>query len=180
MKNLFLILITALSLTCCDKDDNKPKLPIEQLPPATQIGAKTFGCLLDGVAFVPGNQNLAKQCVYQYVNGYYFSLQGDTYPKNQLIGLGLSTENLKIEEGKTYILQDKISGNASGNYYFGDDITGVNELKWTSKIEKGEMTITKLDFTKHIVSGTFFYDIKDSKGVVHKITNGRFDMPFTE
>lgn len=180
MKNLILILLTALTLSCCDKDDDKPKNPIDQLPPATQTGARTFGCLLDGVAFVPGNQNLAKDCVYQYVNGYYFSLQGNTNPKNQLIGLGLSTDNMKIEEGKTYILQDKINGNASGFYYFGDDITGVYELKQTSNIEKGEMTITKLDFTKHIVSGTFWYDIKDGKGVLHQIREGRFDMPFTE
>jgi hypothetical protein len=179
MKNLLFLILTTFALTSCDKDD-KPKTELEKLPPATQTGARTFGCLLDGVAFVPDNRNLAKQCVYQYFNGYYFSLQGNTYPKNQLIGLGLSTHNLKIEEGKTYILQDNIDGNASGFYYFGDDITGVNELKRTSDIEKGEMKITKLDFTKHIVSGTFWYDIKDSKGIIHQIREGRFDMPFTE
>ncbi|TRX21641.1 hypothetical protein [Flavobacterium franklandianum] len=179
MRNLLLLILTVFTLTSCDKDDDKPKTELEKLPPATQTGAKTFGCLLDGVAFVPGNQNLAKNCVYQYVNGYYFSLQGSTYPKNQLIGLGLSTDNLKIEEGKIYILQDKIDGNASGLYYFGDDITGIYELKRTSNVEKGEMKISKLDFTKHIVSGTFWYDIKDGKGVIHKIREGRFDMQYT-
>lgn len=173
MKNLLFILVLAFSLSCCDKDDDKPKNPIDQLPPATQTGARTFGCLLDGVAFVPGNKNLAKDCVYQYVNGYYFSLQGNMYINKELILLGLSTDNLKIEEGKTYILQNKIDGNASAKYFDYD----VNH---TTLIEKGEMKITKLDFTKHIVSGTFFYDIKDSKGVLHKISNGRFDMPFTE
>lgn len=120
------------------------------------------------------NQNLAKDCVYQYVNGYYFSLQGNTYVIKELILLGLSTDNLKIEQGKTYVLQAKIDGNASAKYF--DDSGNFH----TSPTEKGEMTITKLDFTKHIVSGIFFYDIKDSNGVLHKITNGRFDMPFTE
>lgn len=172
MKNLLFLFVTVLTLICCDKDDNKPKNPIDQLPPATQTGARTFGCLLDGVAFVPTNYNCSS--FYQYVNGFYFSLQGNIYVNKELILLGLSTDNLKIEEGKTYILQDKIDGNASAKYF--DD----NGNYHTSSLEKGEMKITKLDFTKHIVSGTFFYDIKDSKGVLHKITNGRFDMPFTE
>jgi hypothetical protein len=173
MKKLILILLATFSLSSCDKDDDKPKTELEKLPPATQTGAKTFGCLLDGVAFVPGNQNLAKDCVYQYVNGYYFSLQGTTYVNKESFRLGLSTDNLKIEEGKTYTLQNKIDGNASGKYF-------DNFGNYTTSTEKGEMTITKLDLTKNIVSGTFFYDIKDSKGVLHKITNGRFDMPFTQ
>ena len=173
MKNLVLILVTALTLSCCDKDDDKPRNPIHKLPPETQIGARTFGCLLDGAPFVPGNENLAKDCVFQYVNGHYFSLQGTTYINKESYRLGLSTDNLKIEEGKTYMLQSKIDGNASGKYF--DDYAN-----YTTSTEKGKMTITKLDFSKHIVSGTFFYDIKDSKGVTHKITNGRFDMPFTE
>jgi hypothetical protein len=171
MKNLLLLILTVFTLTSCDKDDDKPKTELEKLPPATQTGAKTFGCLLDGVAFVPTKANGSS--FYQYVNGYYFSLQGNMYVNKELILLGLSTDNLKIEEGKTYILQAKIDGNASAKYF--DDLPNR-----TTSTEKGEMTITKLDFTEHIVSGTFFYDIKDSKGVVHKITNGRFDMPFTQ
>jgi hypothetical protein len=82
MKNLLLLLTLTLTLSCCDKDDDKPKTELEKLPPTTQTGARTFGCLLDGIAFVTGNENLAKDCVYQFVNGYYFSLQGTTYIKN--------------------------------------------------------------------------------------------------
>lgn len=171
MKNLLLLILTVFILTSCDKDD-KPKTELEKLPPATQTGARTFGCLLDGVAFVPTKSNCSS--FYQYVNGYYFSLQGNMYVNKELILLGLSTDNLKIEEGKTYILLDKIDGNASAKYF--DDYDDSR----TTSTEKGEMTITKLDLTKNIVSGTFFYDIKDSDGKLHKITNGRFDMPFTQ
>lgn len=171
MKNLLFLFATVFTLSSCDKDDNKPKTELEKLPPATQTGARTFGCLLDGVAFVPTKSNCSS--FYQYVNGYYFSLQGTAYVNKESFLLGLSTDNLKIEEGKTYILQNKIDGNASGKYF--DDLPNR-----TTSNEKGEMTITKLDFTKHIVSGTFFYDIKDSKGMIHKIREGRFDMPFTE
>ena len=172
MKNLLLLILTVFILTSCDKEDNKPKTELEKLPPATQTGARTFGCLLDGVAFVPTKSNCSS--FYQYVNGYYFSLQGSKYVNKELILLGLSTDNLKIEEGKTYILLDKIDGNASAAYF--DDIDNSR----TSLMENGEMKITKLDLTKNIVSGTFWYDIKDGKGIVHKIREGRFDMPFTQ
>jgi hypothetical protein len=51
MKKIFLLLITSFALWSCDKDD-KPSNPIDQLPPATQTGAGTFGCLVNGVPYV--------------------------------------------------------------------------------------------------------------------------------
>jgi hypothetical protein len=38
----------------CKKNNNSNNSPIDQLPPATQIGANTFGCLINGQAFTPG------------------------------------------------------------------------------------------------------------------------------
>ncbi|CAD0001286.1 hypothetical protein [Flavobacterium salmonis] len=56
MKNLLLLFTALFILTSCDKDkdDDKPTNPIDQLPPVTQTGANTFGCLLDGEVFKPG------------------------------------------------------------------------------------------------------------------------------
>ena len=72
MKNLIIILITALALSYCDKDDNKPKTELEKLPPATQTGAQTFGCLIDGKAFVPPKFGTnAPSAFYQFVGGAY-------------------------------------------------------------------------------------------------------------
>lgn len=48
MKNV-LILLLAITLYGCDKnDDNPPQDSISQLPPATMAGANTFGFLLNG------------------------------------------------------------------------------------------------------------------------------------
>ncbi|VVV01345.1 MULTISPECIES: hypothetical protein [Mesonia] len=42
------------------------------------------------------------------------------------------------------------------------------------------MTITKLDFENHIVSGTFWFDAINEEGKVLEIREGRFDTLFTE
>lgn len=174
---LLLILIAAFSI-CCNKDDNPAPTPtpISQLPPETQTGANTFGCLLDGQVFKPGLTNNSFDCVYQNINNeYYFSLQGNRRDtNNNLVRLGCSTQNLQITEGQTYQLKERINGNASGKYFFNLDFV------YTTSTEFGELKITKLDFTHNIVSGTFWYNIKDNQNIIHHITDGRFDMQFTQ
>jgi hypothetical protein len=51
---LTFILAALTSLTSCKKDDVN-KSPVDQLPPATQEGALTFGCLINGEPFVVTN-----------------------------------------------------------------------------------------------------------------------------
>ncbi len=77
-KLLFLLLILTQLISCCKKNNDEPTNPIDQLPAATQTGANTFGCLLDGKAFLPGNSGNPLDCVYQFVSGgYYFALQAN-------------------------------------------------------------------------------------------------------
>jgi len=51
---------------------------------------------------------------------------------------------------------------------------------YTLATNTGELKIEKLDIKNNIVAGTFWYDIKDNKGVIHQIREGRFDMQFTK
>ena len=95
MKKIFLIIITTLFLACCSKNDSPSQTPtaVSQLPPATQTGANTFGCLLDGEIFKPGITNNSYNCFYQLVNGeYYFNVNAN-YKKNGILkSLGIATE----------------------------------------------------------------------------------------
>ena len=54
---LLLIYISGLLLSAasCGKKPApvEPVAPIDQLPPYTETGAQTFGCLIDGEAFLP-------------------------------------------------------------------------------------------------------------------------------
>lgn len=173
--SLFFSILLLSTTSCNNDDDNSSNDPIDQLPPPTQTGENTFGCLLDGEPFLPGSGTNPLDCVYQFVNGgYYFSLQANREFNSQLIRLGCSTENLEIQENQTYILENKQDGNAYGKYFF------ETFFNYTTHTHIGQLTITKLDFDNNIVSGTFFYDIEDQNGIVHEIRDGRFDMQFTE
>jgi len=52
MKHTFLVLLTTLSLSCCNNDDNTSQ---DQLPPITTTGANTAGCIINGKVLIPKN-----------------------------------------------------------------------------------------------------------------------------
>lgn len=173
MKKLLLLLFTSFMLCCCDNDDDTPATnPIDLLPPATQIGANTFGCILDGVAFKPDNSTNSINCFYQIVNGeYYFTVSAAHNNANTVAtGISLKTEMKEIQEGITYDLVEPNPNKAYGLYSYGF-------LYYTSEIHTGKLTITKL--TSTIVSGTFWFNVIDNNGIVHQIREGRFDMQYT-
>lgn len=178
MKKLFIILVIALTLNSCDKDnDNPPPTnPVDQLPPPTQIGANKVGCLLDGKVFLPDNAQNSKICFYQLVNGeYFFALGFNKRDTNyNLIAINIGTNSKQIFQGEEYQLVEYLPNNASAAYIY-----NLNE-NFTSLNYTGKLVITKLDFTKNIVSGTFWFDVKDSDGIIHQIREGRFDMQFTQ
>lgn len=90
-----------------------------------------------------------------------------------MITIALGTNNLEISEDFSYKLTENNEGNAYGIYSF-------FQVNYTSESHTGQITITKLDTENQIVSGTFFYDILDSQGNVRTISDGRFDMKYTQ
>ena len=174
MKKIVLLIIF-ITLYSCSSDNNTPKntSEIDKLPPATQTGANTFGCLLDGKAFLPGNGSNPLDCVYQLVGGeYYFELQANKRDEfNNIVLIALGTNKLQIEQGLVYNLLGGSNGNAYGVYSFATNKT------YTDNINYGELTITKL--TETTVSGTFWYNIIDYQGNLHTIREGRFDMQYS-
>jgi hypothetical protein len=58
---LLSFLVSLLIVSGCRK--HKTGNPIDQLPPETQTGANTFGCLVNGQVFKPGgHSSLAVHC----------------------------------------------------------------------------------------------------------------------
>lgn len=174
---LLLLLPLLFSLSNCKKDDGR-KDPIDQLPPATQTGVGTFAALVDGKPFTADNPWF--NCFYQFMDGeYYFGIQGrnsDEMMRTIILGTNAKT----ISEGEIMYLTENEEGNAwgGGRFNLSDNTT---QGSYTNYEYKGELTITKLDFTNNIVSGAFWFDIEHPvTGERVKIREGRFDTLFTQ
>lgn len=182
IKLLFALLITLT--TSCQSDDDGGGDPISQLPPATQTGANTAGCLVDGVPLTPksnGGLNNVFQCFYQQVDGeFFFSISFTDEQSEFGRTCQIFTIMAQIEKNTTYELNIDDSGESTG--HGGQYRLGVTEeFKFsTSESVTGELTITKLDFQNNIVSGTFFFDAISITGDSVSITEGRFDAQFIQ
>ncbi|WP_157487179.1 hypothetical protein [Gelidibacter algens] len=69
MKKLFLftmplLCLFVLTFTSCNNDDDAPTDPIGQLPPMTQTGENTFGCLINGEPLIVSN-TIELTAIYQ-------------------------------------------------------------------------------------------------------------------
>ncbi len=174
MKTLLITILTAILFVSCDKDDDN-----DTLPPATQTGAGTFACKVNGKSFIDTSGGYFN-CYYQLNDGeYYFFIRGSDRI-GALINVNIGTYNKEIIEGETYQLLENIDENAWAGSDFNPDFSS-QELSITNAQYTGELIITKLDFTNNIVSGTFWYDIEDPfTGETVKIRDGRFDTLFTQ
>lgn len=173
MKNIFLTLILLATLSCCNNDDDNT----ETLPPATQTGAGTFACYVNGTSYIDTSGGYFN-CFYQFIDGeYFFGIGGEDENHSIFRQVILSSNASKIEENAQYTL----NCNEPGNHYGEVAFTGQLLDATTCNTNFGTMTITKLDFTNNIVSGTFEFDIiHPDTGEIIQIRDGRFDTLFTQ
>ena len=179
MKNLLLAFAMLLMVSNCNKnDDDQPTNPIDQLPPATQTGAQTFGCLINGEAFVPPSfGSNSPSAFYQFVGGAYtLGISGGTGGGTELKSINLGCLDMPLIEEINYNLLEFVTGNYFGEYYLGG---GNGEIYSTTVNNPGTLTITRFDQDNFIISGTFEFTVVDNDGNEINITNGRFDMNYT-
>ena len=174
------LLSLLLLLVSCKKE--KEKDPLSQLPPETQTGAGTFGCLVNGKVFIPGGvpgwAGSSLSAYYQLVdNRYHLVLSGRMRKDGVNDFVSLFADSLKIIEGEKYRLSLRKRGNASARYSYSSNVDS-KELFTDGNINTGELWIKKLDTIKLIVSGTFWFDVADEDGVKVEIREGRFDMGY--
>lgn len=168
----------------CKKDETG----IEALPPATQEGKNTFGCLVNGEAFTPKGSNLGGPVLssyYQYLNsptaqGYFFNVSADMEGDNISKSISIGANNVIIKQGSKYQLK---------NYPNVDEVyarliiisnSGTINQYETINIYKGELLISKFDETKQIVSGTFWFDAVNKNGEKVEVREGRFDVKYVK
>ena len=180
MKNLILILLTALTLSCCDKDD-KPIAEIDKLPPATQTGTNKIGCLVNGQALLPKGVGITYNCFYQHLaDGKHFVLGFSNTTNDILKSIAIGIHLTELNQGQIYQLTTNLGSNVVskyGTYLISTNQGGIDYN--TTNLNVGEIKITKLDSNKQIISGTFWFDAINQNGEKVEVREGRFDMIYS-
>lgn len=176
-----ILLLFLICIFGCDNNDDKPSTPkteLEKLPPATQTGANTAGCLVNGKAFlpkgfIPGTNPLS------YQDGLNFVLFIGERNNDIINSLGIFSLNKQLIEGS--IIPLKLDLNDSSKIYaygtYVDFSNGTGDYI-TTNIIVGELKITHHDFNNAILSGTFWFDAINSNGEKVEVREGRFDRHY--
>jgi len=175
-----LILGLILMSSSCKKEAS-PISKLSILAPATQTGANTIGCLVNGALFNTSDGFFSIKIYDSYAelnNNYHFYLSGYREVQSFVYqSITLQTDSLALKEGQTFPLTKAAPGNASASY---DLQNGINnhDTYFTTAANPGTLKITRLDMINHILSGTFTFDGVNSSGSVIHITDGRFDITY--
>ena len=180
----YLPILLLLFIFSCKKNESPQRTltELEKLPPETQIGANTFGCLINGKAWRPSGSRGGKPNFYIIVDpGWaegnisvrtyravgeiveYFTINSDSIKNTGLFPV--------LDKGKTETMFLKLASDGSGTIcgvYYGDEAERTGWLR-----------ITKYDLANKIVSGTFETSMINplcGYGDTIKITHGRFDF----
>jgi len=167
----FILIFSFITISSCSKPDECEN-PIDCLPQITQIGAQTFGCLINNEPFKPGGSQLSGptlQIDYTLIDGQYiFNLSGDNKESNKAIVISIRGEEL--QENTTYTLS-KYERDSN----FGEYLKSGSDHR-TDSIHTGELHISQLDLVDGIVSGTFWFDAINDNNEIVEIREGRFDI----
>lgn len=174
-----LFVLSLLSTTSCNNDDDNNAN--NSLPPATQVGANTVGCLVNGEIFLPRAEGINPAVVvnYEFVDGEFFfrlTFRDQTGQGNESVNV--RTAHIELEPNQTYTLNKNY--NDDGDYTGGGgeyQTSSTNEF-FTNLTNIGELTITRLDLSNSIISGTFWFDAINQDGEIVEIRDGRFDYVY--
>lgn len=171
--------IVFLSCTSCFEQFFDTADPEPVLPPLTQTGANTFGCLVNGEVMVSPN-SLRMRVYRTYSPDRLYAISADSGGRD-----GEDDEDIKfftsapngISE-KSYIVRDSTSaGLNTAEYRL--KVDSDSRINYYAFDDSGEFQITYLDEEKGIISGVFAFSAVNSQNsdTVH-ITEGRFDIKF--
>lgn len=170
-----------MSASCKKESPPSPLSELSVLTPATQTGANTLGCLVNGGIFNTSDGFFSKHIYDSYAefNGNYrFYLSG--YRQVQPFvyqTVTLQTDSLPLKEGQTIPLTKAAPGYASASYNVSYN-PGNDDIYYTTAKNPGTLTITRLDQVNDILSGTFTFDGVNTAGTLVHITAGRFDIKY--
>jgi hypothetical protein len=192
MKKIITIILASL-LVSCSKDDSNP---IDALPAETQIGANTFGCLVNGKALLPrsGNTNLFNPLSGVVLtrgelsnNFNYYELEVTDYLSNPTSRLFFHMHNTPDNGVGTFLIDESngmtdIDGFAHNYIHCRLFSKVTNSFQtYVSFNNSGRFTITSYTPTSgsgNLISGIFNCKLRNINNPNDEveITEGRFDI----
>jgi hypothetical protein len=141
----------------------------DALPLRTNTGTHTFGCMLNGNAWVAQGNHPAPSLIVSYdpsVNGG---------------SLDIAAHN--VEDGQhQYIYLNRDGIDSEGEYWFSGEEGIVRfdpyPCEQENSITSGRLQIARLSLKDHIIAGTFEFTLTQPGCVDWVCTKGRFDVKF--
>ena len=174
---LYLCLATLTQCSKCKQADPTPQPPTTQLdllPPETQTGQRTFGCLVNGQAWTPAGSPLGGPL---FSSGY----------SNQTLYLTANRAVIVDGANITQRIQIQIDNISLKGAYLLDNATSRSAefsererqcFFITGAAHPATVEITRLDLVNRIVSGRFAFTLETPGCGKVIVTDGRFDSRF--
>jgi hypothetical protein len=189
MKHLLLAALMTTSIVClfaCQKEPapappRRDVIDYNVLPPITQEGKNTFGCKVDGEVwvprielFVPLTDLICANKIPNWEGNFKIFAKLVTQTKNNSMHITFGPTLFSV--GKIYNTNSQKAScqfwdlTNTGQY---DDIESDSTQNWVD--------VSYVDTIKHIISGTFQFNLVQSQNPNKKlsITDGRFDLKYT-
>ena len=176
MKTKLLLYSALLLLTQCSKckNDPQPNDPADQLPPATQTGANTLGCLVNSQPWTPqGNAGTSNYSLY-----YDRSYRGGNFGVNTYRLSGGFAQYIIFGGDSIAAIGAYSLSHAPRTVFFLDNRkpTACQDYSGQAgQYSRGTLVITRLDLQAGIVSGTFAFTLYKPGCDSIRVTQGRFD-----
>jgi len=169
MKTLLKI-VTVISLafvSSCDLFENSDD---PKLPPITMDGRNTFGCLVNGIIWLPKGQSGSNGVFVDMTVPNFLSISADNEIDNTGMSLVLN-DNKNFEVNKVYTLSNSKIYYATYNYRTSHGICFYEY----QHVLTGKVLFSKLE--NQLISGTFeFTTYNPDCGDTVKVKEGRFDI----
>lgn len=171
-----------MSAVSCKKQ-NTLEMELTKLPQATQTGRNTFGCLVNGKAWVAQNQDCFLLCDPSFKMDFDHDFGGnfgiDAYwidsKKNIKQRIDIMVDSLNFNLIKHINIYNSHSGVFFINYKINGQCGKYDRFDDDDVTYSGIVEITKYDLQIGIISGTFEFTLAKPGCDTIKVTNGRFD-----
>ena len=165
-------ILLLLFLSGCDLFKSADKT--EQLPPATQEGKNTFGCLVNGKVWLPKGNNGTANLDASYdpsYNGGTLSVAAYRIESSNFQGILIGASNITLPSSMDF----HADGTPLAQFFDEQTSCGYND---SLTFLGGALQITKLSIGSQIASGTSHFKVVNQGCDTVKVTDGRFDLKF--